>query len=303
MEVSRYAPSTTGRAHPGTLLAGLLCWLDARSRGGRVLLRLEDLDPQRSRPELAKAMQADLAWLGLEWDAVALQSSSADAHEDALAALSRRGLVYPCRCSRTDLREIGLPTPDGGFRYPNTCRGRAGEEPGPGDALRIRIDHGAVAIRDEGGVDLSQDVAAAFGDPIVRRRDGGISYHLASVVDDGREGVTRIVRGRDLATSTATQIALQQLLGYPVPVYRHHLLLLERRLEKLAKLHGSVSTASLRSVYDGPGLCGVLAHAAGLLDAPAPVRAEELLADFDWSRVRADDRLMTWDGSALGLGD
>lgn len=299
MEVARYAPSTTGRAHPGTLLAGLLCWLDARSRGARLLLRLEDLDPQRCRPEYAVAMQRDLAWIGLDWDVVSLQSEARSHHDEAIEALASRGLIYPCSCSRSVLREDGQRAPDGGFRYPNTCRARTLEEAGPDDALRVRIDEGTISLRDEGGVDLSQDPAAAFGDPVIRRRDGGVAYHLASVVDDAREGVTRVVRGRDLAASTATQVALQRLLGFPSPAYRHHLLLLERQGPKLAKLHGSVSVVELRARYDGPRLCGALAHAAGLLDAPEPVLPSELLEAFDWRRVLREDRAVDWDGSAL----
>jgi len=307
MEVGRYAPSTTGRAHPGTLLAGLLCWLDARSRGARLVLRLEDIDRQRSRPEYVQAMQRDLAWIGLEWDAVRVQSEAAQQHAAAIARLVERGLVYPCRCSRSDLRVAGLRAPDGGNRYPNTCRGRRLEEAGPEDALRVRIDEGRVSLRDESGADLSQDAAAAFGDPVIRRRDGGVAYHLATVVDDAREGVTRVVRGRDLAASTATQVVLQRLLGSPTPAYRHHLLLLEAQPgehghPKLAKLHGSVSAEALRSVYDGAALCGVLAFAAGLLEAPEPVRPRDLLPAFDWSSVRADDRVLAWDGSSLRVG-
>ena len=304
MEVGRYAPSTTGRAHPGTLLAGLLCWLDARSRGARLVLRLEDLDRQRSRPEYVQAMQRDLAWLGLEWDAVRVQSEAAPQHAAAIASLVDRGLVYPCRCSRNDLRAAGLRAPDGGYRYPNTCRSRRLEEAGPEDVLRVRIDEGRVSLRDESGADLSQDTAEAFGDPIIRRRDGGVAYHLATVVDDARERVTRVVRGRDLAASTATQVVLQRLLGAPTPAYRHHLLLLETRpgepgQQKLAKLHGSVSAEALRAVYEGPELCGVLAFAAGLLEAPEPVRPSDLLPAFDWRRVSPTDRVLAWDGSSL----
>jgi glutamyl-tRNA synthetase/glutamyl-Q tRNA(Asp) synthetase len=298
-EVSRYAPSTTGRAHPGTLLAALLCWLDARSRGARLVLRLEDLDPQRCRPEYATAMQDDLSWLGLEWDSVRLQSELASDHEAALAALVEQGRVYPCRCSRSDLRSSGERSPDGGYRYPNTCRERAMSEASGDEALRVRIEPGDVALRDESGVDLSQDPCAAFGDPVVRRRDGGVAYHLATVVDDAREGVTRVVRGRDLASSTATQVALQRLLACDMPRYRHHLLLLEARGDKLAKLHGSVSAPELRQAYDADALCGVLAHAAGLLDAPHPVRPEELVRGFDWQRVRETDRVLDLDGSGL----
>ena len=284
MEVGRYAPSTTGRAHPGTLLAALLCWLDARSRGARIVLRLEDLDPHRCRPEYAQVMKDDLAWIGLDWDAIRLQSDFARDHADAIERLKADGLVYPCRCSRSDLAGVGLPAPDGGYRYPNTCRGRSLEDAGSDDALRCRIDDDA-----------------AFGDPIVLRRDGGVAYHLANVVDDAREGVTRVVRGRDLETTTPTQVALQGLLGFETPEYHHHLLLLEPRGDKLAKLHGSVSAAELQGVYEDAALCGVLAHAAGLLDEPRDVRPEELLTGFSWDRVREEDRVMEWDGETLGL--
>jgi glutamyl-tRNA synthetase/glutamyl-Q tRNA(Asp) synthetase len=284
MEVARYAPSTTGRAHPGTLLAALLCWLDARSRGARLVLRLEDLDPQRCRPEYAEAMQEDLTWIGLDWDAVRLQSDFAMDHQDAIERLKVDGLVYPCSCSRSDVETVGLPAPDGGYRYPNTCRGRSLDGAGPDDALRCRIDHDST-----------------FGDPIVRRRDGGFAYHLASIVDDAREGVTRVVRGHDLETTTSTQIALQRLLGFETPEYHHHLLLLEPRGDKLTKLHGSVSAAELRQVCEGATLCGLLAHAAGLLEEPREVRPDELLAGFAWDRVRQEDRVMEWDGTALRL--
>jgi glutamyl-tRNA synthetase/glutamyl-Q tRNA(Asp) synthetase len=300
VEVARYAPSTTGRAHAGTLLAGLLCWLDARSRGARLLLRLEDLDRQRCRPEHAEAMQEDLRWLGLEFDEVVVQSASAEAHEEAIAELIARDLVYPCRCSRSDLRAHGQHAPDGGFRYPNTCRDRALADAGPDDTLRVRVEPGVVRVRDESGADLSQDVHASFGDPIVRRRDGGVSYHLAGVVDDAGARVTRIVRGRDLATTTATQVALRRLLGLaPEPAYRHHLLLLEPRGDKLAKLHGSAPADALRRAYDGPSLCGLLAHAVGLQPDPLPVRPEQLLDGFAWGRVRSEDRVSRWNGSLL----
>ena len=133
------------------------------------------------------------------------------------------------------------------------------------------------------------------------RRDGGVAYHLANVVDDGALGVTRVVRGRDLEATTPTQVALQQRLDLPTPEYRHHFLLLEPRGEKLAKLHGSVSSVELRARYDAAALCGVLARVAGLLVEPAPIRPRELVADFDWQRVEPRDRVMEWDGRTLSL--
>lgn len=303
-EAGRFAPSTTGRAHPGTLLAALLCWLDARSRGARLVLRLEDLDPTRCRPELATAMQDDLAWLGLDWDEVILQSGRRPSHEAALDQLAGAGVLYPCRCSRADLRAQAERTPDGGFRYPGTCRARPLPTSGwrmSSEPLRARLSDGEVSIRDESGLDLSQDPAAAFGDPVVRRRDGAIAYHLASVVDDVAAGITRVIRGRDLATTTATQVRLQGQLGLPRPTYRHHLLLLEERGGKLAKLHGAVDTATLRSVTSAPALVGLLAHAAGLRPSDAPVTPRELLHDFTWQCVAATDRTLAWTPPRLTL--
>jgi glutamyl-Q tRNA(Asp) synthetase len=319
VQVSRFAPSTTGPAHPGTLLAALLCWLDARSRGARLVLRLEDLDPERCRPEWSDAMREALAWLGLDWDRVVAQSERSSDHAAALDALADRGLLYPCRCTRSELRaSAGRPLADGGksraagrrrakttgVAYPGTCRGRALPSGGwraCGEPLRVRIGEGRIALADESGADLSGDPGREPGDPIVRRRDGAIAYHLAGVVDDAAEGVTRIVRGRDLAGTTATQVALQRLLGIATPAYRHHLLLLERRGAKLAKLHGSVGLPELRTVYRAEALCGVLAGATGLRSTLDPVTPRELLDGFTWTRVRDDDRVLHWTGRALVL--
>jgi len=290
----RFAPSTTGPAHPGTLLAGLLCWLDARSLGARVWLRLEDLDPQRCRPEWAGRMERDLAWLGLDWDGVFLQSRASAAHDAALDRLEADGRLYPCSCSRAVLRAHGQRAPDGGWRYPNSCRERAlpaGGWRACGEPLRARLPAGELCVRDESGLELRGDPSRDFGDPLVRRRDGAVAYLLASVVDDAAAGVTRVVRGRDLAASTPVQVRLQQLLGLPTPTYRHHLLLLEERGGKLAKLHGSVSVDSLRETHGPHDLCGRLAHAAGLLPEPAPRAPSDLLPYFSWSAVPTQDRI------------
>jgi glutamyl/glutaminyl-tRNA synthetase len=140
-----------------------------------------------------------------------------------------------------------------------------------------------------------------MGDPILRRRGGGVAYHLAVVVDDAAEGVTRIVRGRDLATSTAIHVVLQRSLGLPTPSYRHHLLLLEERGAKLAKLHGAVGWRALRERYAPEALCGWLARAAGLAHEPRPARPAELVADFAWDRVESRDRVVRWTGAELVL--
>lgn len=302
----RFAPSTTGPAHPGTLLAALLCWLDARSRGARVVLRLEDLDPERCRPEFSQAMIDDLAWLGLDWDVIEHQHANRARHEAALDRLAALGVLYPSGISRRELEAIGRRAPDGGWAYDNRDRGvplpaggwRACDQP-----LRARLPDGVVRPVDLGGLDLEQDPMSAFGDPLVRRRDGAVAYHLASVVDDHASAVTHVVRGRDLATSSATQVALRQVLGLPVPTYRHHLLLLERHERKLAKFHGAVGAGELRRHYTGPQLCGWLAAAVGLLPESRPCTPYELLRIFSWDRIRQDDLLVRWTGERLEPGD
>lgn len=302
----RFAPSTTGPAHPGTLLAALLCWLDCRSRGARVVLRLEDLDPERCRPEFAQAMIDDLAWFGLDWDVVEHQHANQARYEAALDRLAALGVLYPSIISRRELELVGRRAPDGGWAYDNSERGmplpsggwRACTSP-----LRVRLPDGMVRPVDLGGLDLTQDPTTAFGDPVVRRRDGAIAYHLASVVDDDAVGVAHVVRGRDLATSSATQVALRQVLGLPLPTYRHHLLLLERHDRKLAKFHGAVGAGDLRRHYSGPALCGWLAAVAGIQAHPGPVMPVELLRGFTWERVRRDDMLVRWTGERLEMGD
>jgi glutamyl/glutaminyl-tRNA synthetase len=156
-----------------------------------------------------------------------------------------------------------------------------------------------VAIRDEGGEEIALDPLGAFGDVVVRRRDGAIAYHLATVVDDHASGVTRIVRGRDLALHAPLQEALRGLLGLASPSYRHHLLLLEPRGGKLAKLHGSVAAPELRARYAPEALCGVLAHAGGLTERPDPLTPRDLVSGFSWQRVRREDRALHWDGCDL----
>lgn len=296
--ISRFAPSTTGEAHPGTLLSALLVWLDARSRRGEVLLRLEDLDITRVKPAWSDQLVDALAWIGLDWDAIVVQSGSRPAHETALDQLEAAGRLYPCTCSRAD-RAGGRRAPDGGWAYANTCRDKP-LPPGGWRAVttnvRVRLPDDRIELVDEGGLELSQTPAIEMGDPIVRRRDGVIAYQLAVVVDDANAGVTDIVRGRDIAPSTATQIMLQRLLGWPTPRYRHHFLLLEQSGDKLAKLHGSIPYSAIRARYSGPELCGVLAHAAGLLPEPKPCEPAELVANFSWARVPTKDRVARWDG-------
>jgi len=171
-------------------------------------------------------------------------------------------------------------------------QGRRGD-----DAVRVRLPDESIALVDDSGVELSQTPAYDMGDPVVLRRDDVIAYQLAVVVDDAAAQVTDVIRGRDIAPSTATQIMLQRLLGYPTPRYRHHFLLLEPAGDKLAKLHGSIPFTQLRARYSPAELCGVLAHAANLADRPTTPRA--LVATFDWGRVPREDRVVRWDNGLV----
>lgn len=297
--IGRFAPSPTGDAHPGTLLAALLAWLDARACAGSVVLRLEDLDTERVRDGFAQRLRSALDWLGLDWDGVHVQSAFRARHAAALDELAAQGRLYACTCSRATLKANGRRAPDGGFAYPNTCRGRPLPQTGWRDAgvnIRAHLDDASIAIIDDSGLDLSQNPAQAMGDPIVMRRDGAVAYQLAVVVDDAAAGVTRVVRGRDIAPSTATQVALQRMLRLPTPTYRHHLLLLEPRGDKLAKLHGSVGASALRATMSNHELCAWLAGVAGLPPLGTP---RELVGHFAWSRVPNDDVVVRYDGRTL----
>ncbi len=301
-DICRFAPSTTGPAHPGTLLAALLCWLDAKSRQAQVVLRLEDLDPERCRPEWSTRIIDDLAWFGLYWDDVVQQHERATDHAAAMDQLEALGVLYPCSVGRSELAALGQRAPDGSWVYDNRSRGRAlpvGGWRACDEPLRVRLPDDAITLRDESGDDLSQTPSRDLGDPVVRRRDGAFAYQLVVVVDDAAAGVTRVVRGRDLAASTATQVALQKLLNLPTPTYRHHFLLLENHRKKLAKLHGSVDLGQLRPHYDAARLRGKLAHFTGLRATAEPVTLSALLRDFSWERVRRDDLLIAWDGARL----
>ena len=296
----RFAPSATGPAHPGTLLAGLLSWLDARSQNGRAILRIEDLDPQRCSSVKSHALIEQIRWFGLEeWDAVEIQSEHQERHTLALQSLVASGYVYECSCSRATIKATAQRSINGGWLYPGTCRHavtRDLESSRP--PLRILLNE-RVDIIDQNGHILSQHIPTQMGDPVILRRDGAVSYLLAAVVDDAAQSVTHVVRGRDLAATTATQVHLGALLGYGTPQHRHHLLLMEPQGNKLAKFHGSVGVPTLVDYYTPQELCGVLAYVAGLAPSPEPCSPSDLLHGFSWSKVTQEDKLLYWDGETL----
>ena len=296
--VGRVAPATTGPAQPGTLLAGLLAWLDARSQNGKFILRLEDLDPDRAQVEFSEKMIQDLTWFGLDWDELNLQSENTAQHHAALDKLAQSNMLYPCAMSRAEIKKIGVRSPDGGFAYPNINRGtplppegwQQSEQP-----LRAQLPDKVFEPVELSTGNWAQNPSRALGDPIVKRRDGSIAYNLAVVVDDANSQVSHVVRGSDIASSTATQMALMELLNIPSPIYRHHFLLLEPRGEKLAKLHGSIGAPVLRQHYGPQELCGILAHLAGLQGEPKPCTPRQLLEKFSWNDVSQQDIVLKWD--------
>lgn len=274
--VSRLAPSPTGLLHIGHARSFLLAWWSARSQGGRVILRHEDLDSERSSQKHSDACERDLEWLGLTWDGHAShQSARLEMFREAAAALSAGGKAYPCVCSRSEVRAaVGAPqSPEVGAIYPGTCRGRfesfeharrvSGREP----ALRLICPEGSIQITDgmKGPVQLHPD--KDFGDFPITSRDGHAAYHLAVTVDDAHQGVTEVLRADDLLTSCGPQALLQSALGLPRPSWTHVPLVLDSSGERLAKRSDGLSISALRDLgVDSRQLVRWLSHSCGLGD-------------------------------------
>ncbi len=290
----RFAPSPTGRLHLGNAWAAVLGWLWARSERGEFLLRIEDLDSARSRPELTEALLADLDWLGLGFDGAPVrQSERLDLYRDAFDRLRAAGRVYPCHCTRTEIaRAVSAPhgPADEGPRYPGTCLGLSAEESAERarsrpPAWRFLPHEGRTEVHDLLHGTFSQDVTQEVGDFVVLRNDGVPSYQLAVVVDDADMAVTHVLRGDDLLGSTPRQIQLCEALGLPVPVYAHVPLLLGPDGKRLAKRAGTPSLGELRERGVAPGrLIGLLAGWAGLGDG-GPVSLEALVPRFALDRL------------------
>jgi glutamyl-tRNA synthetase len=285
----RFAPSPTGPLHLGSLRTALIAWLFARSQGARFLVRIEDLDPQRSRPEFEPRQLADLSALGLDWDDVPpRQSERLALYREALAALNAERLLYPCFCTRAEIREAASAPhrdlPEGA--YPGTCRTltvaerRRRESAGRPFALRVRADAAFVAFEDR----IRGASGGVVDDFVVRRADGVPAYQLAVVVDDAAHGIGEVVRGDDLLDSTPRQILLARILGLPVPRYAHVPLVLGPDGRRLAKRHGAITLAD--RVEPVPETLAMLAHTLGLARGRDRVgSAAELLEGFDPARL------------------
>jgi glutamyl-Q tRNA(Asp) synthetase len=266
MTVTRFAPSPTGRLHLGHALSAVRAHDLARAAGGAFLLRIEDIDGTRSRPEHVDGVVADLAWLGLAWDAApTFQSRRLPLYAAALARLRAERLVYPCFCTRAEIAAASLAAPHGpGDAYPGTCRGidAAGRMAEPHcwrlDSAAATALAGPLAWHDATAGWVRADGALA-GDVILARKDAPASYHLAVTVDDAAQGVTDVVRGRDLFAATHVHRLLQALLGLPTPAYHHHPLIVGPDGARLAKRHGAPTLAALRAAgEDGKALAAML---------------------------------------------
>lgn len=300
----RFAPSPTGRMHLGNVFAALVSWLSARKEGGKWILRIEDLDPQRSRMDYARQIEDDLDWLGLDWDeggvdgkgpnAPYCQSLRGDIYKEALKKLQATGLTYPCFCTRADIMATQAPhESDGRVVYAGTCRpsrlgGTFDEIPAgkPERATRLFVPDRDIAFTDRLYGDQTVNLAEHCGDFVLRRADGAWAYQLAVVVDDALMGVTEVVRGSDLLLSSAQQIYLYDLLGYPVPRFAHVPLLCNEKGIRLSKRDSSLSMEELRKEYTPSHLIGQLAYIAGILPEPFPISAHGLLPLFSWSALR-----------------
>ena len=292
----RFAPSPTGDLHLGSAATALVAWLSARARGGRFVLRVEDIDGPRVVPGSEARQLDDLRWLGLEWDegpdvggphAPYRQSERHGRYEDALARLEQQGLVYRCDCSRAEIARVAsAPHPgDEGPRYPGTCRERP---PGPWrrpPAIRLRVPDRDVTVDDALHGRCTQNVQQAVGDFVLKRGDGAYAYQLAVVVDDLDMQVTEVVRGYDLLASAPRQALLAELLGGRAPAFCHVPLVVHADGSRLAKRTAGTAVRDHR-LASAEVLVGRLAHILGLVADPGPRPAHALRAAFDRDRLR-----------------
>lgn len=299
----RFAPSPSGRMHLGNLFAALLAWLDVRSLGGEMVLRMEDLDPQRCKPAYLPQLAQDLLWLGLDWDTgwqpgdtEYTQSHRTAVYQTAFHRLEEQGLVYPCFCTRKELLAASAPHASDGARvYDGRCRRLSPQERaalwagGRSPAWRVQVPAETVSFVDGNYGPQAQRLDRDCGDFILRRSDGVYAYQLAVAADDGAMGITRVVRGWDLLSSTPRQIWLLEQLGYPVPAYCHVPLLLAPDGRRLSKRDGDLDLEALSHHMGPEAILGLLAHWAGLLPRPEPIQAQELVPLFRWDLVPRHD--------------
>ena len=300
-ETGRFAPSPSGQLHMGNLAACLLAWLDARSTGGRLIFRMEDLDPERSSKENEQSISRTLKALGLDWDegypnAGYSQSGRSEKYDEVFELLLHRDLLYPCYCSRSERLAASAPHPgeprhDPGCkcRYLTALGRRELEQSGRRAAWKIKVPEKAIRFCDGHYGEFSENLADS-GDFIIKRSDGVYAYQLAVSFDDMDMGISRVVRGRDLLSSTARQIWLIQTLGGSIPQYYHAPLIVGTDGRKLSKRYGELGAEAMLQKHSPEEIIGRLAGLLGI-SGGKPESAAELLGHFDWGKVEKNDIL------------
>ncbi len=286
--VGRFAPSPTGRMHAGNIFAALMMWLFVRADDGTIVLRIEDLDHERSKPEFADRILYDFEALGLTWDRGPLkQQEREDAYEQAFEELVERNLIYPCFCSRADLHAASAPHFGDKFVYPGTCRHLSACERehyqalGKHPSYRLIVPDRTITFTDRIQGVYTQNLMRECGDFLVKRSDGAFAYQLAVVLDDAFQGVNTIVRGVDLLSSTPQQIYLQDLFGFEHPQYAHIPLIVNEKGRRLSKRDKDASLDVMMEEYGSArGVMGHIAYVAGLIDEDVPASPEEILAHY-----------------------
>ena len=301
--VGRFAPTPSGRMHLGNVFAALIAWASVRSRGGEMVLRMEDLDTQRTSLEYASQLRGDLAWLGLDYDReTPPQSQRSQVYDRYFDRLKELGLLYPCYCTRSQLHSVNAPhLSDGTYVYPGTCRDLSEEMRAAMDrppAWRVRVPDRQWEFCDLVQGEYRLNLATDCGDMVVRRADGVYVYQLAVTVDDGEAGVTEVVRGMDLLSSAPRQMYLQELFGFPHPAYGHVPMLLAPDGRRLSKRDRDLDLGQLQKWVSAQEVIGTLAYSAGLIEQNTAISAKELAAEFDWKKLKGDAIFL--DAAAFG---
>ncbi len=291
--IGRFAPTPSGRMHLGNVFAFLVAWLSAKSRGGSIVLRMEDLDTQRTSGEFAELLRQDLRWLGLQWDMEQTpQSQRSPLYDRYFEKLRAENLLYPCYCTRSQLHSVNAPhLSDGTYVYPGTCRHLTAAERAAFSRLpawRVEVPDRFWQFEDLLQGPYAQNLATDCGDFVVRRADGCYVYQLAVTVDDAEAGVTEVVRGVDLLSSAPRQMYLQELFGFSQPEYGHVPLLLAPDGRRLSKRDRDLDLDALRNHLTAEELIGSLAHTAGLLERYEPISARELATLFSWEKLKKE---------------
>ncbi len=292
--VGRFAPTPSGRMHLGNVFAALMAWLSVRSRGGTLVLRMEDLDTQRTSEEYAEILRKDLLWLGLTWDVeTEAQSKRSAVYDRYFEQLADMGLLYPCYCTRSQLHSVNAPhLSDGTYVYTGACRDLTDAQRaafGRAPAWRVRVPDRQWVVEDLAQGVYRENLATDCGDFVVRRADGVYVYQLAVTVDDGEAGVTEVVRGMDLLSSAPRQMYLQQLLGFSHPVYGHVPMLMAPDGRRLSKRDRDMDLGYLQSHTTAEKLIGLLACSTGIMPTSAPISARELAGEFTWEKLSKEN--------------